>query len=247
QKKNTRKLDAIRDEIDKLKLDDVTKAVAITSLIFALDRVDSTLGHFSSYLNEWSPRSFNDMKLEVPDLWINKKKNTVMNYDVFDALEKLPDNIIIAYFDPPYGSNNEKMPPSRVRYASYYHIWTTICLNDQPDLFGKAKRRSDTSDTIASSVFEEFRKGASGKFLVIEAIEQLIKRTSANYIILSYSSGGRATAHELNEVLNEYGRIIEIEKINYKKNVMATMKWTNDWVKNIEEDNYEYLFFMKKK
>jgi adenine-specific DNA-methyltransferase len=247
QKKNTRKLDAVRDEIDILNLDEVTKAVAITSLIFALDRVDSTLGHFASYLNEWSPRSYNDMKLETPDLWINENNNFVMNYDVFDAIEKLPDNINIAYFDPPYGSNNEKMPPSRIRYASYYHIWTTICLNDKPDLFGKAKRRSDTSDTISGSVFEEFRKGSSGKFIVIEAIEKLIKLTPADYIILSYSSGGRATAHELNDVLNAYGRVIEIEKKKKKKNVMSRMKWTNDWIKDAQENNYEYLFLMEKR
>jgi adenine-specific DNA-methyltransferase len=247
QKKNTRKLDSVRNEIDILNLDEVTKAVAITSLILTMDQVDSTLGHYASYLNEWSPRSYNDMKLEVPDLWINENTNYVMNYDVFQAIEKLPDDITIAYYDPPYGSNNEKMPPSRVRYASYYHIWTTICLNDKPELFGKAKRRSDTSDTIASSVFEEFRKGASGKFIVIEAVEKLLKLTPANYIILSYSSGGRATAQELNNVLNAYGRIIEIEKVNYKKNVMSTMKWTNDWVKDTEENNYEYLFLMEKK
>jgi adenine-specific DNA-methyltransferase len=247
QKKNTRKLDAVREEIDKLNLDEITKAVAITSLIFALDQVDSTLGHYASYLNEWSPRSYNDMKLKVPNLWINKSKNVVMNQDIFNALEKLPDDIIIAYFDPPYGSNNEKMPPSRVRYASYYHIWTTICLNDKPEIFGKAKRRSDTSDTMAGSVFEEFRKSESGKFIVIEAIEKLIKHTPADYIILSYSSGGRATAAELNDVLNGYGKIIEIEKINYKKNVMAAMKWTNDWIKEIDENNFEYLFLMEKK
>ncbi|MDR1686826.1 MAG: DNA adenine methylase [Desulfovibrio sp.] len=247
QARNTRKLDAIREEIDKLNLDEVTKAVTITSLILALDQVDSTLGHYTSYLNEWSPRSYNDMKLEVPNLWINKNQNIVMDYDVFKALEKLPDNIIIAYFDPPYGSNNEKMPPSRVRYASYYHIWTTICLNDKPKIFGKAKRRADTSDTVAGSVFEEFRKNESGRFIVIEAIEKLIKETPANYIILSYSSGGRATANELNDVLNSYGKLIEIKKINYKKNVMATMKWTYDWVNEIEKDNFEYLFLMEKK
>ena len=247
QERNTRKLDAIRDEIDRLQLDDVTKAIAITSLIFALDQVDSTLGHYASYLNEWSPRSYNDMKLKVPALWINENKNVVMNHDIFKALKKLPKNIIIAYFDPPYGSNNEKMPPSRVRYASYYHIWTTICLNDKPEIFGKAKRRVDTSDTIAHSVFEEFRRSESGKFIVIEAIEKLIQQTPANYIILSYSSGGRATANELNDVLNNYGTIIEIEKINYKKNVMSTMKWTNDWTKDADEDNFEYLFLMKKK
>ena len=246
QKKNTRKLDAIREEIDKLDLDEITKSVAITSLILALDQVDSTLGHFASYLNDWSPRSYNDMELRVPDLWVNENNNVIMNDDIFDALKKLPNDVNIAYYDPPYGSNNEKMPPSRVRYASYYHIWTTICLNDKPPLFGKAKRRADTSDTISGSVFEEFRKSESGKFIVIEAIEKLIKETNTNYIILSYSSGGRATATELNDVINSHGRIIDIKKIDYKKNVMATMKWTNDWVKDSEEKNYEYLFLIEK-
>ena len=247
QKKNTKKLDAIREEIDTLNLDEITKAVAITSLILAMDQVDSTLGHFASYLNEWAPRSYNDMKLEVPELWVNEKKNVVMNHDVFDAVKLLPNNIVIAYFDPPYGSNNEKMPPSRVRYASYYHLWTTICLNDKPSLFGKANRRTDTSDTVAGSIFEEFRKGNSGRFIVIEAIEKLIKETYANFIILSYSSGGRATAKELNNVLNTYGNILSIEKIDYKKNIMATMKWTNDWSKDSEDKHYEYLFLLEKK
>ncbi|GHT71372.1 hypothetical protein FACS1894110_24320 [Spirochaetia bacterium] len=247
QKKNTRRLDAIRDEIDRLNLDEVTKAVAITSLILALDQVDSTLGHYVSYLNEWSPRSYKDLKLTVPNLWVNQQDNLVMNYDIFEALNHLGDEIDIAYFDPPYGSNNEKMPPSRVRYASYYHIWTTICLNDRPEVFGKARRRADTSDTIAGSVFEEFRRGSSGRFMVIEAIEKLIREIRARYIILSYSSGGRATAEELNEVLNTYGEIIEIEKIDYKKNVMAGMKWTNDWIKDTAEKNFEFLFLVKKK
>jgi adenine-specific DNA-methyltransferase len=247
QKKNTRKLDAIREEIDRLKLDQVTSAVCVTSLILALDRVDSTLGHYASYLSDWSPRSYNDLRLEPPKLWVNTKKNMVMNDDVFDAIDKLPASIDLAYFDPPYGSNNEKMPPSRVRYASYYHIWTTICLNDKPKLFGKAKRRIDSSDAIAASVFEEFRKNESGKFICLEAIERLIKQINSNYIILSYSSGGRATANELYDVLSAYGAIVDINKINYNKNVMSAMKWTNNWTKDIEEKNYEYLFLMKKK
>jgi adenine-specific DNA-methyltransferase len=246
QKKNTRKLDAVREEIDRLNLDEITKAVALTSLIFALDQVDSTVGHYASYLNEWSPRSYNTMKLEVPGLWVNKNKNTVMNQDIFTAIQKLPDNIIIAYLDPPYGSNNEKMPPSRVRYASYYHLWTTVCLNDRPEIFGKAKRRVDTSDPAAASVFEEFRKGESGKFIVTEAIERLVKQTPAKYIILSYSSGGRAAANELGDMLSGYGVILEIEKIHYKKNVMAAMKWTCDWAREIGEDNFEYLFLLEK-
>ena len=57
---NTRKLDAIRQEIETLKLDTVDKAVALTSLILALDRVDSTLGHFSAYLRTWAPRAYKE-------------------------------------------------------------------------------------------------------------------------------------------------------------------------------------------
>jgi len=247
QRKNTMRLDAIRDEIDCLNLDEVTKSVAITSLILALDKVDSTLGHFVSYLNDWSPRSYKDMKLDVPSVWKNTKQHTVLNYDIFEAMRKLPESVDLAYFDPPYGSNNEKMPPSRVRYASYYHVWTTICLNDKPTLFGKAKRRTDTSDMVAGSVFEDFRKGNSGRFVAIEAIERMIKEIRAEYVILSYSSGGRATASELNDVMNSYGRVLKIEEIDYKKNVMATMRWTNAWIKDVEARNTEFLFLVEKR
>ena len=106
----------------------------------------------------------------------------------------LMSRLIWRTFDPPYGSNNEKMPPSRVRYAAYYHVWTSVVLFDKPDLFGKANRRCDTADSVAASAFEEFRRSARGRFIAVEAIEQLIEATPARWTILSYSSGGRATA-----------------------------------------------------
>lgn len=241
---NTRKLDAIREEIDKMNLGEVEKSVVLTSLIQALDQVDSTLGHFVSYLNDWSPRSYNTMRLSVPDLIVSEEEHEVYNDDVFNVLDKV--NTDLAYYDPPYGSNNEKMPPSRIRYAAYYHLWTTICLNDRPELFGKAKRRVDSSDTVAGSVFEEFRKGASGRFIVLEAIEKLLKQTNSKHVILSYSSGGRATAEELYEILAQSGRMLEFEKVDHRRNVMATMRWTNEWIRDDEQNNFEYLFLLEK-
>jgi adenine-specific DNA-methyltransferase len=223
---NTRKLDAIREEIDRLSLLAVDKAVALTSLILALDEVDGTLGHFVSYLQDWSPRSYNELVLKVPNVFVTEKEHKVFRQDIFNLVKDVSADL--AYFDPPYGSNNEKMPPSRVRYASYYHLWTTICLNDRPKLFGKAKRREDTSDVVAGSVFEEFRRNRNGKFAAVEAIERLIKSTNARWILLSYSSGSRATAQELNEVLSECSTILDFTEVDYKKNVMAEMKWTND-------------------
>ena len=242
---NTRKLDAIRAEIDRLSLAPVDKAVALTSLILALDEVDSTLGHFVSYLQDWSPRSYNELVLKVPNVFVNEKEHKVLRRDIFDLLKDVTADL--AYFDPPYGSNNEKMPPSRVRYASYYHLWTTICLNDRPALFGKAGRRKDSSDIVAASVFEEFRMNSNGKFIAVEAIERLIKSTNARWILLSYSSGGRATARELNEALCGCGTILDFIELDYKKNVMSEMKWTNEWIRDCGKPHREFLFLIEKK
>lgn len=241
---NARKLDAMREKIDEMNLDEIEKAVLLTSLMLALDQVDSTLGHYASYLNEWSPRSYNTMRLTTPMLFESRFENQVFQRNIFDVIDDL--HVDLAYFDPPYGSNNEKMPPSRVRYAAYYHLWTTICLNDKPELFGKAMRRADSSDTVAHSVFEDFRQNDSGEFLATEALRNLIARANANYILLSYSSGGRATARELDQILSDAGRVIDFVQVDHKRNVMATMRWTHEWVREDEGDNFEYLFLLEK-
>lgn len=244
QVKNTRKLDAIRDEIDRLSLSPIDKAVALTSLILALDQVDSTMGHFVSYLHDWSPRSYNDLVLRVPALFTTAEDHNVLRHDIFHILATTRADL--AYFDPPYGSSNEKMPPSRVRYASYYHPWTTVCLHDKPRLFGKANRRSDTSDTVAGSVFEEFRRNASGRFIAVESIDRLLKNANVQWVILSYSSGGRATAEDLNDAIASSGKVLAVEEIDYRKNVMAGMKWTNDWIREAEDPHREFLFLIEK-
>jgi adenine-specific DNA-methyltransferase len=243
QLKNTKRLDAIRDEIDKLNLDVIEKSVALTSLILAMDSVDSTLGHYAAYLAEWSPRSYNDLRLQVPLLFQNTRENAVIRGDIFKTVQNRMYDL--AYFDPPYGSNNEKMPPSRVRYNAYYHIWTSVILNDKPKLFGKANRREDSRDCIAASVFEEFRKDENGRFIAMQAIKKLIHETNSRYILLSYSSGGRAAKEELFDIINSAGRLIRALEIDYKKNAMGQMRWTNEWI-NSDGKYVEYLFLMEK-
>lgn len=243
QIKNTRKLDAIRDRIEEMKLSEIDNAVILTSLLFALDAVDSTLGHFVSYLSKWSARSYNDLFLKLPNLKKTEGNHKVGRKDIFEVVED--DYYDLAYFDPPYGSNNEKMPPSRVRYASYYHIWTSVIKHDKPKLFGKVNRREDSRDVVAASVFEEFRKNEDGNFIAMEAIRTLIQKTKAKYILLSYSSGGRATKKELETILGETGKVLKILEIDYKKNIMATMRWTNEWL-NSNDAHKEYLFLMEK-
>ena len=187
---NTKRLDAIRPKIDSISDNPIERSVLLTSLILALDKVDNTLGHYASYLREWSPRSFHQMKLKAPLIVRSAGPHQAISKDIFKALPKVKADL--SYFDPPYGSNNEKMPASRVRYSSYYHIWKTVILNDKPELAGRANRRADCADLKAGSVFEEFRKDKDGRFIALKAIEKLIEESRSPYILLSYSSGGRA-------------------------------------------------------
>jgi adenine-specific DNA-methyltransferase len=95
-------------------------------------------------------------------------------------------------------------------------------------------------------VFEDFRKSDSGRFVVVEAIERLLQQTKTRHIILSYSSGGRATAEELNDVIRSSGKLLEVVEIDYKRNVMGGMRWTNEWVRDAEAKNREFLFLIER-
>ena len=68
QPQNGARVDAIRDAIAERALDPELEAIALTSLVEAADRVDSTTGVQMAYLKNWAKRSFNDLELRVPAL-----------------------------------------------------------------------------------------------------------------------------------------------------------------------------------
>lgn len=262
QRKNLLRLDAVREEIAAWRasgeIDRTTECVLLTSLMLALDRVDNTLGHFSSYLKQWSKRSFGDLQLCLPRLCYNPRfpESTVTRGDIFDLLaplhllplggEPLRDGAgLLAYYDPPYGSNNTKMPPSRVRYASYYHFWTSVVLNDHPAVFGRAGRREDSRDQVSASVFEDYHTASDGHHIAMDAIDRLIAQTPAQYILLSYSSSGRATRDELLSILHAHGRLRQTLSLDHAHHVMSRMQWTRQWL-NADDDHKEYLFLLEK-
>ena len=238
QKHNTMKLDAIRVEINKLTTDPIEKSVYLTSLILALDKVDNTLGHQVAYLKEWCSRSFKTMELKVPELIIENGKYHSYKNDIFN-IEKEYDLI---YLDPPYGTNNQKTKTTRIRYQSYYHIWTTIIKNDKPDeLFGAANRRYEfSSDTIpgAISVFE-----STDYDVVKQSIEDLMKMNS-KYFIFSYNNKSKVTIDDLYKIFNQYN-LIEVLEFSHKENVMKRLTSNNKYLGD-QSKNLEYLFLIGK-
>src|SRR5260221_6917112 len=68
QPHNGRRIDAIRDAIERDYQGSWMYPVLLTSLIEAADRVDSTTGVQMAYVKKWADRSFRPIALRVPEL-----------------------------------------------------------------------------------------------------------------------------------------------------------------------------------
>lgn len=238
QKHNTMKLDAIRKEIDIISEDDIEKSVLLTSLILALDKVDNTLGHQVAYLKHWSKRSYNNLTLKVPELIVGSGSYNSSSADIF-TIDKEYDLI---YLDPPYGTNNKKMPTSRVRYQSYYHIWSTIIRNDEPELVGASKRRYEFSSDKIPGAISDFE--STDYEVVKKSISDLMKLNS-RYFLFSYNNKSKIPIPDLVKIFDE-NNLIEVLQFSHKENVMKHMKKDSKWVEDVS-DNFEYLFLIEKK
>lgn len=238
QKHNTRKLDAILEAIPKLTHDPIEKAVLLTSTILAMDKVDNTMGHQVAYLKQWSKRSFETMTLTTPQLIPTGKQCFVSQKSAFDV-DSYHD---LVYVDPPYGTNNQKTKTTRVRYRSYYHLWTTVCENDQPSLHGAALRRYDaSSDSLPNgiSVFE-----STDLQTVYDATKSLIEKLNCRYVLFSYANKAKLSENDLRDIFAQY-RILEFRKFAHTENAMKHSTINSKWLGD-QSLNQEFLILVEK-
>ncbi len=52
-------------------------------------------------------------------------------------------------------------------------------------------------------------------------------------------------SQELNEVIENCGKLVEIVEVDYTKNIMSFMRWTRQWARELEEPNKEFLFLIR--
>jgi adenine-specific DNA-methyltransferase len=238
QLKNTRKLDAVRPKIDEVASDNLERSILLTALINSLDKVENTLGHQVSYLSKWAPRSYSELILKRPGLIGGEGNHAVFQDDVKNIKEEYD----LAYFDPPYNTNNTHTPTTRVRYASYYHFWTTVVKNDKPKVFGAANRREDcSSDSLPGAIsrYESTKYEA-----VTDEINCLLSTVKAKYILFSYSNKGKVSIPDLVDLFSKFGKL-QVAKFSHKENVQKALTSNREWLGD-QSINYEYLFLLKK-
>ncbi|HEY3780778.1 MAG TPA: DNA adenine methylase [Fimbriimonadaceae bacterium] len=227
QPHNGEKIDAIREAICQKSLNPELEAVLIVSLMEAADRVDSTTGVQMAYLKQWATRSFNNLELRMPALLPGVKGGPCAAYrgDVFEALSHLSADI--AYIDPPYNQHS---------YLGNYHIWESLTLWDQPEVYGIACKRVDCRQR--QSVFNSKPKFA-------KAMKRVIDDVDARILIVSFNNEGFLTRAEIEEVMSSRGRVVVIEN-EYKRYVGAQIGIYNPSGERVGEvshlENKEYLY-----
>ena len=187
QPANGARVDAIRDRIAALSLEPALEAIALTSLVEAADRVDSTVGLQMAYLKQWAPRSLQPLRLRLPELLEGGGSASCL--DALDAAGRFEADV--AYLDPPYNQHS---------YLGNYHVWESLVRWDRPEVYGIAMKRADCRER--ASAFN--RRGA------IEcALRAVVERVRAKWQVVSFSDEGHLSLPQLRAILGERGPVQE--------------------------------------
>ena len=197
QPENGARIDAIRDAIARRGLPPVLEAIALTSLMEAADRVDSTTGVQMAYLKEWARRSHKALELRVPELLAGPGRALGL-----DAAEAAEIEVDVAYLDPPYNQHS---------YLGNYHVWETLVRWDAPESYGVARKRADC---------REYKNAFNSRRRIGPALAEVIARVRAPHLVVSFSDEGFLAREELEAMLAPRGHV-HVVATDFKRYVGA--------------------------
>ncbi|HAN10110.1 MAG TPA: DNA methyltransferase [Clostridiales bacterium] len=221
---NARKAGTIREHIDMIS-DELTtkeKAMLITSLLYALDKVANTCGHYDAYRKS-APEN-QKLKLLYPSIKDSENKdNEVYKEDANKLVKSIKADVM--YIDTPYNSR---------QYADAYHLLENIAEWKKPELEGvsmkyknRSKIKSDYCTIKAPLAFSNLIENVDAKLIVV------------SYNNMAQKGNGRSNAkmsdEEIIEALSRKGTVKTYEtKHQYFTTGKATI-----------EDHKERLFVCK--
>jgi len=151
----------------------------------AADRVDSACGIQIAYLQKWSPRSNNPLVLRMPELLDGLGTATQLN--AIECFEQHPADV--TYLDPPYNQHS---------YLGNYHIWETLVKWDDPEVFGKARKRLSVENRK-----ENLKSNWNYKTRVKLELESTLAAVSSKYIILSFNDRGYLSRKQIEDEMSK--------------------------------------------
>lgn len=173
---NCKKIGFIREDIEdnytNNNLNIRERAILITSLLYAMDKIANTVGHYDAYrktgnLNKKLELCMLDLKSNT-----NNKNNKIFNEDSNELVRTLKADVV--YIDPPYNSR---------QYSDAYHLLENVAMWEKSEVHGVAKKIE--------------RNEIKSKYCSVSAplaFKDLIENIDAKYIIVSYNNMGKKGA-----------------------------------------------------
>ncbi len=185
---NARKIGAIREKIDEIAKDDNEKVVLITALLYAVDKVANTVGHYDAYRKKLDTNQ--PLRLLVPDFELeNNANNEVYKEDANQLIRKISCDVL--YIDPPYNSR---------QYSDAYHLLENLASWEKPSVHGKAKKMD------RAYIKSDYCLNSAPK-----AFADLIVNANCKHILVSYNNTGKSKDGRSNARISDE-RIINILK-----------------------------------
>lgn len=196
---NAARLEAMREAIIRLDPEPELAAILLVALLQAADRVDSTTGHQMAFMREWAPRALKPLELRLPEL-LARPANGACSALCTDAVALAPQlDCDVAYLDPPYDQH---------AYLSNYHVWETLVRWDQPETYGRARKRVECRTR---------RSAFNNRHQIGPAFAQLVAGLRAPTLIASFGAEGFLARAQLETILGErrYLHVLEVPHRRY--------------------------------
>ncbi len=222
---NAGRIDFFRKQIEDWKtsgkLSDNEYCYLMACLIESVSDVSNTAGVYGAFLKKWDSRALKKIIFNKVD-FKNEHCNSVtaLNTKIESIIENVKCDIL--YLDPPYTQN---------QYGTQYHLLETLVLDDSPSI----------SKITGSRNTAPMRSDWSKEYKVNILFDQILAKTQAKYIILSYNNDGLMSKEFIEASMKRYGKpeTYVCKKIAYKK--------YQNWKSQNDNKHYEYLFFVEKK
>ena len=199
-RENAKKCDAIRQKIGEwLKSNQITENeyyYLLASLLKSIDKRANTASVYGAYLKEYKKSALKPFELELLPVHLDNNGHKVYNKDANELVKDLECDIL--YLDPPYNAR---------QYSSNYHVLETIAKYDNPELSGKSGLRIENKKSKYCS-----------KSAVKEEFADLIEKTKAKYIFLSYNNEGLMSLGDIKNIMQNKGQygVLKTEYSRYK-------------------------------
>ena len=174
--------------------------ILLASLIYSMDRIANTVGHYEAYrkINITDDR----FKFELIELNnYQNKEIEIFQEDANSLAQKIYADIV--FLDPPYNSR---------QYSRFYHVLENLVDWDKPELYGvalkpKPKNMSEYCRNGAAKVFDDLISNLKCKYIVVTY--------NNTYNSKSSSSQNKIKLEDIEKSLKKRG-VTKIFDSNYK-------------------------------